>query len=1083
MSEPFVAGATALAVPSQGISDAVWEFVTSLKAMKKRDGSEEAFDANKLYRSVLAAMRAAGIKDDRLAQTVSSSVVSRLTSVFDGHSTPSFFDVREAVNVTLVDHNLSHAAKRYLSYRTNEARRAKQPTFGKGISVGRYYTKPGMHPYDQIEWERRDARITNEKGATVFEQLAVEVPKTWTQTATNIVVSKYFRGKVGAPDREFSVKQLVSRVAVTISNWGRNEAYFQTAEDADVFEAELTHLLANQMAAFNSPVWFNVGVNPHPQCSACFINSVQDDMRSILNLAVTEGMLFKGGSGAGSNLSKLRSRQEYMGGSNGKASGPVSFMKGLDAFAGVIKSGGKTRRAAKMVILNVDHPDIMEFITCKLEEEKKAWALMDAGYDGSMDGPAYSSIYFQNANNSVRVTDDFMFAVEADGDWTTHEVTTGKPSLTYKAREVLRAAAEATWLCGDPGMQYDTTVNKWHTCKNTDRINASNPCSEYMFLDDTACNLASLNLMKFRKVVNPAAGGAGAEQVFDVDSFKKANEVIITAMEIVVGSSSYPTPAIEQNSFDYRPLGIGYANLGALLMSFGLPYDSEEGRNLAAAITALQSGHSYFQSSKIAEKIGPFAGYKKNEAPCLEVMRMHRDAAYQITTAGVPSDILFEARKAWDNVVSHASVHGLRNAQISVLAPTGTIGFLMDCDTTGIEPDIALVKYKWLVGGGMMKIVNQTVPEGLHRLGYTELEIREILEHIDKVDTIEGAPHVKAEHLPVFDCAFKAANGTRTIQYMGHVRMMAAVQPFISGAISKTVNMPHEATVEEIEQVYMEGWKLGLKAIAIYRDGSKRQQALTTSKEKDAKKQNTDVPPPHREERSGVVVSEIAKPIIAAIVTDEYKAKRRRLPDERRAITHKFSVGNHEGYITVGLYDDGTPGEIFITMAKEGSVISGLMDAFAASISVGLQYGVPLQVLVNKFVHMRFEPSGYTTNPNIRIAKSIVDYIFRWMAMKFLSVDAQRAVGINVVEDAVVDEIKELEGKLHGAEAPAETATPNPQIDLFAAAPKPATKAPSLTGTFDNHSDAPACDTCGSMMVRNAACYKCLNCGSTSGCS
>ena len=1072
MSEPFVASGTAVVVPpSQGISAAVWEFVTSLKAMKKRNGTDQAFDANKLHRSVLAAMLSAGVNDDRLAQTVSSSVVSRLAATFDGHSTPGFFDVREAVNVTLIDHNLSHAAKRYLSFRTDEARRAKRPTFGRGISVGRYYTKPGTHPYDQIEWERRDARITNEKGATVFEQLAVEVPRTWTQTATNIVVSKYFRGKVGAPDREFSVKQLVSRVAVTISNWGRNEAYFQTAEDADTFEAELTHLLANQMAAFNSPVWFNVGVSPHPQCSACFINSVQDDMRSILGLAVTEGMLFKGGSGAGSNLSKLRSRQEYMGGSNGKASGPVSFMKGLDAFAGAIKSGGKTRRAAKMVILNADHPDIMEFITCKLEEEKKAWALMDAGYDGSMDGPAYSSIYFQNANNSVRVTDDFMFAVQADADWTTHEVTTGKPSLTYKAREVLRAAAEATWLCGDPGMQYDTTVNKWHTCKNTDRINASNPCSEYMFLDDTACNLASLNLMKFRKTV-------GSEQVFDVDSFKKANEIIITAMEIVVGSSSYPTPAIEQNSFDYRPLGIGYANLGALLMSFGLPYDSEEGRNLAAAITALQSGHSYFQSSKMAARIGAFAGYRKNEAPCLEVMRMHREAAYQIGASGIPSEILFEARKAWDNVVSHASVHGLRNAQISVLAPTGTIGFLMDCDTTGIEPDIALVKYKWLVGGGMMKIVNQTVPEGLRRLGYSVIEIREILEHIDKADTIEGAPHIRAEHLPVFDCAFKAAQGTRTIQYMGHVRMMAAVQPFISGAISKTVNMPREATVEEIEQVYVEGWKLGLKAIAIYRDGSKRQQALTTSNEKDASKTS---PQPSPLKGEGDVVVEAAKPIVAAIVTDEYKAKRRRLPDERRAITHKFSVGNHEGYITVGLYDDGTPGEIFITMAKEGSVISGLMDAFAASISVGLQYGVPLQVLVNKFVHMRFEPSGYTTNPNIRIAKSIVDYIFRWMAMKFLSVDAQRAVGINVVEDVAAEETKELEGKLFEPVA-AQTA-PSPQIDLFAAAPKPVTKAPSLTGTFDNHSDAPACDTCGSMMVRNAACYKCLNCGSTSGCS
>jgi ribonucleoside-diphosphate reductase alpha chain len=1081
MSEPFIQNGTRVgaSVPA-GVSDAVWEFITSLKAVRKRDGSEQAFDANKLRLSVLAAMREAGLRDERAGSRVAENVMTRLTKIFDGHSTPDFADVREAVNVTLIDHNLAHVAKRYMDFRSATARRGAGPSYGNGLTVDRYFTRRGTHPYDLIEWDRRDARITNEKGAVVFEQLGVEVPKSWSQTATNIVVSKYFRGKVGSPERETSVRQLVDRVAVTMSDWGRNGGYFQTAEDADTFQAELTHILVNQMAAFNSPVWFNVGVAPHPQCSACFINSVQDDMRSILNLAVTEGMLFKGGSGAGSNLWRLRSRQEYLGGSNGRASGPVSFMKGLDAFAGVIKSGGKTRRAAKMVILNADHPDIMEFITCKLEEEKKAWALMDAGYDGSMDGPAYSSIYFQNANNSVRVTDDFMRAVENDGEWVTREVTTGKPSLAYKAREVMRAIADATWQCGDPGMQFDTTVNKWHTCKNTDRIYASNPCSEFMFLDDTACNLASLNLMKFRKSVN-------GETVFDVESFKKANEVVITAMEITVGNSSYPTPAIEQNSYDYRPLGIGYANLGALLMSSGLAYDSNAGRHLAAAISALQSGHCYYQSAKIAERMGPFAGYKKNEAPCLEVMRMHRDASYQIPTDGVPADLLFEARKSWDNVVAHGTAFGLRNAQISVIAPTGTIGFLMDCDTTGIEPDIALVKYKWLVGGGMLKIVNQTVPEALHRLGYGETQIREILEYVDRTDTIEGAPHLREDHLPVFDCAFKAQNGARSIHYMGHVRMMAAVQPFISGAISKTVNLPHEATVEDIEKAYMEGWRLGLKAVAIYRDGSKRQQALTTSKEKDAKKANTAAQ--GTEEPKGTKGADGTEGTRA--LAEEYKPRRRRLSDERRAITHKFSVGSHEGYITVGLYDDGMPGEIFVTMSKEGSVISGLMDSFSAAISVGLQYGVPLQVLVNKFVHMRFEPSGYTTNPNIRIAKSIVDYIFRWMAMKFLPVDAQRAVGINGVEEGEATKGTEeavmggpTAGRREGADG---TKVAEAQVGLFdaskAVGANISASRPSLTGTFDNQSDAPACDTCGSIMVRNAACYKCLNCGATSGCS
>ena len=1178
---------------SLAVTDAVWFFMTSVKSVRKRSGEEQAFDKDKLLRSIQAALEACGVHGDARAARVMGQVVTRITKQFDGHTIPSSTDIREVVSVTLIDNNLPHVAKKYTQYRSLRTQEARTDMYGNGITVSRYFTKEGVHPYDQITWETRDAVITDSKGKVVFEQKGVEVPSFYSQTATNIVVSKYFYGTVGKEDREYSVKQLVGRVAKTIANWGRREGYFQTVQDAQVFEEELHHILVNQMAAFNSPVWFNVGTPRPQQCSACFINSVEDDMRSILSLCATEGMLFKGGSGTGSNLSRLRSRHEYLGGSNGKASGPVSFMKGLDAFAGVIKSGGKTRRAAKMVILDIDHPDIDEFIMCKVEEEKKAWTLMDAGYDGSIDGAAYASIYFQNANNSVRVTDEFMRAVESDEPWTTHAVTTGAPVKTWKARELMDMMAQAAWQCGDPGMQYDTTINVWHTSKNTDRIYASNPCvtgdtlvatasgykrivdligtsvdivagdgqqsrvdkifptgtkdvyelktkagytlrltadhkvwtmnrgdvpakelqpddvielqapgfgfehvedviaqmigltvgdgclsdeqeivfvagsreerpmyelfnfglnmhkqsfaadgrgarwssvvdtptgvrlgtssrtvvepvkkyavvdkgsaekrftdqvfnldqasqaavlcglftadgtvanygeksqyvaldsvslpllrqvqllllgfgikakiyenrlstftstlpdgkggyasypvqqmhslrisrtsrvlfereigflpgsfkgnalnllnrsvavyqeeltdtftsleyigvedvfdlteprtnhfvangmvvhncSEYMFLNDSACNLASLNLMKFRKL-------AGGEMVFDVEAFKKANEIIITAMEIIVGSSVYPTPAIEQNSFDYRPLGIGYANLGALLMSQGLAYDSDEGRNLAGAISSLQSGHCYYQSAKIAEKIGPFAGYKMNEAPCLDVMRKHRDATYAADGKGVPADLQTQSRMAWDNVVEHASKYGLRNAQISVIAPTGTISFLMDCDTTGVEPDIALVKYKWLVGGGMLKMVNQTVPEALTRLGYSDGERAQILAHIETTDTIEGAPHLKEAHLPVFDCAFKAAQGTRTIHYMGHVRMMAAVQPFISGAISKTVNMPNDATVQDVTQVYMEGWKLGLKAIAIYRDGSKRQQALTTSRQSDAKKQN-----------------------------------------------------------------------------------------------------------------------------------------------------------------------------------------------------------------------------------------------------
>ncbi|MFH1089119.1 MAG: vitamin B12-dependent ribonucleotide reductase [Candidatus Uhrbacteria bacterium] len=1039
-----------------GISDAVWNYVTSLKQVTKRGGIVEPFQIEKIQRSVAVAMAEAGVKDQKNTDKVVKKVVSRLQRAFDGHSLPTTMDIREIINVTLIDFNLVHVAKKYMTYRVDSLtnKNGTEPVYGHGIEVKRYFTEAGVHPYDKIPWELRDARITNEKGKVVFEQTGVEVPNFWSQTATNIVVSKYFRGKIGQSDRELSVRQLIDRVAKTIAAWGRKDGYFQAVDDAEAFEAELTHILINQMAAFNSPVWFNVGVNSHPQCSACFINSVQDDMRSILNLTVTEGMLFKSGSGTGTNLSSLRSSKEYLGGSNGRASGPVSFMKGLDAFAGVIKSGGKTRRAAKMVVLNVDHPDIEEFITCKAEEEKKAWALMDAGYDGSIDGSAYSSIFFQNANNSVRVNDDFMQAVVDDKDWITHEVITHNSSVTYKARDIMKKICDAAWQCGDPGLQYDTASNKWHTCKKSGRINASNPCSEYMFLDDSACNLASLNLMRFRKEV-------AGKMEFDVESFNRANEIVITAMEIVVGNSSYPTPSIEENSYTFRPLGIGYANLGALLMSRGLAYDSDDGRNLAAVITSLQSGICYAQSTRIAEKRGPFTAYQENAESVLDVMRMHRDATEVLLTANVPADLLVAAKKSWQEVVERGARFGLRNAQISLLAPTGTIAFLMDCDTTGVEPDIALVKYKWLVGGGMIKIINQTVPEALTRLGYSDDEKNSILEYIKEKDTIEGAPGLKDEHLGVFDCAFKPANGKRSINYMGHLRMMSAVQPFLSGAISKTVNLPNEATPEEIEKVYVEAWKMGLKAVAVYRDGSKRQQPLTTSLDKDQSKK--------------IAVIKKTEAAVGDGRAESVKPLRHRLPDERKAITHKFQVGTFKGFITVGLYDDGNPGELFVTMAKEGSVISGLADAFATSVSIGLQYGVPLQVLVNKFVHVRFEPSGYTNNPNIRIAKSIIDYIFRWMAMKFMTPEEQRIVGImNVVEAEVSSGSNSTPAIAQSANSETEA---EPQPTLFTE------KKIGLNSTFDNQSDAPACPTCGSIMVRNASCYKCLNCGATSGCS
>jgi ribonucleoside-diphosphate reductase alpha chain len=915
------------------------------------------------------------------------------------------------------------------------------PTAAEGPAAGldyeRFFTREGIDPFDEIEWEMRSAVIGNEKGAVVFEQRDVEIPRFWSQQATNIVVSKYFRGVIGTPDRERSVKQLVGRVVDTITAWARKQHYFSSEDDLQAFSDDLKHLLVYQKAAFNSPVWFNVGFEKHPQCSACFINAVQDTMESILGLAKTEGMLFKYGSGTGSNLSPIRSSRELLAG-GGTASGPVSFMKGFDAFAGVIKSGGKTRRAAKMVILNADHPDVEEFINCKVEEERKAWALIDAGYDGSFTGPAYASVFFQNSNNSVRVTDDFMRAVMDDGEWQTRAVLNGEVMDTYKARNLMRQIAEATWICGDPGLQFDTTVNDWHTCPNTARINASNPCSEYMFLDDSACNLASINLMKF---VRPEDDPAGAGEL-DTVAFEAACRTMITAQEILVDNSSYPTPAIAKNSHAYRPLGLGYANLGALLMSRGLPYDSASGRDYAAGITAVMHGAAYAQSARIArDHGGPFTGYEKNREPFLRVMRKHRAALKDIDKTHVPKDLMEAAKAVWDEVIELGEQHGFRNAQATVLAPTGTIGFMMDCDTTGVEPDIALVKYKKLVGGGLMKIVNQTVPMALKKLGYSQTQIKEIVEYIDEHETIEGAPHIKDTHLPVFDCAFKPARGVRSIHYMGHIKMVGATQPFLSGAISKTVNVPKEASIEEIEQAYIDAWRLGAKAVSIYRDGSKRTQPLNTSRDKQ---------------------------VVAATGVAE-APRRRRLPDERHALTHKFDIAGHEGYITVGLFEDGQPGEIFLVMAKEGSTISGFADAFAQAISYALQYGVPLQDLVDKFSHVRFEPSGMTKNPDVRFAKSIVDYIFRWMATKFLSQDAQYRAGVNNREDYVI-----APEQLPLDVAAAAGASPTALI---------ASKQTSSFAAMQNQEDAPPCSTCGSIMVRSGSCYKCANCGTTSGCA
>jgi ribonucleoside-diphosphate reductase alpha chain len=1088
-----------------------------------------------------------------------------------------------------------------------------------GVHCTRMFSKPGISPYSEVTWERRTASITDATGGTIFEQKDVEVPADWSMTATNIVASKYLHGHVGTPQGEFGaretgVRQLVARVAETIRDWGIAGGYFATPEDAAVFHDELVHLLLTQKVAFNSPVWFNVGCerlepnsdaqswhwNAHtcavefsatgyrsPQCSACFINSVDDSLDSILTLAKTEGMLFKWGSGTGTNLSSIRGSMETLSG-GGTASGPLSFMRGFDAFAGVIKSGGKTRRAAKMVILNVDHPDIEDFIECKAKEELKAWTLMQAGYDGSgPDSEAYSSIFFQNANNSVRVNDDFMRAVERDQDFTTRKVKGGEPAKVFKARDLMRKIAEATWQCGDPGMQYDTTINKWHTSKNSGRINASNPCSEYMFLDDSACNLASFNLLKF---ITPAAA-------FDVEAYRHAIDILITAMDILVDNAGYPTESIVRNSHDYRPLGLGYANLGALLMAMGLPYDSDAGRDFAAALTAIMCGQSYLQSSVLAEKApalvsatalcqqaqyadgglaqrgGACPGFYVNREPFLDVIRMHRAEVNKIghinssepfTTPQLAS-LIAASKDCWDQALAHGEQHGYRNSQVTVLAPTGTIGFMMDCDTTGIEPDLALIKYKKLVGGGMIKIVNNTVPVALFKLGYTNPQVDSIVSYIDSTGTIEGAPGIKPEHLAVFDCSFKPSKGTRSIHSSGHIKMMAAAQPFLSGAISKTVNLPHDATLDDISQAYIEAWRLGLKAVAVYRDGSKGAQPLNVSDGNKAKIIKNAL---GGETSADVAVSAAANRVLTAMaqgdtssIGDDLKvledkvsarlevtanavvtaanafsasianavtlgqaaaqredpeatqgpprAVRHRLPEERPSLTHKFSIAGHEGYITVGLYPNGQPGEIFIKMAKEGSTVSGLMDSFATAVSLSLQHGVPLKVLCEKFAHTRFEPSGWTGNEQIGFAKSIMDYIFRWLQLRFLSghqlsLFSGLAAGAQLTAaPGLADETPSEVGRY---EVRYETKPPSSGILPEAGSPAqggaggsmedrgiygmpetrkggPIFHAADAMKEYLDMGDAPSCHTCGAIMVRNGSCYRCMSCGSTSGCS
>jgi len=951
----------------------------------------------------------------------------------------------------------------------------------EALTVRRLFTRPGVHPYDEIEWELRTAAVGS------FRQENVEFPKSWSQNATNIVAQKYFRGQLNSPTRERSVKQMVTRVAGTIADWGRERGYFASEEDGDAFEAELTHILVNQIAAFNSPVWFNVGFEESPQCSACFILSVEDTMESILDWNTREGKIFRGGSGSGINLSNIRGSNEPLS-KGGTASGPVSFMRGADAWAGTIKSGGKTRRAAKMVVLDVDHPDIREFIWCKAKEEEKAAALRDAGFDMSIDGDGFHSIQYQNANNSVRVSDEFMHAVEDDADWHLIARTTGEPiGEPVKARELMREIAEAAWRCADPGVQYDTTINQWHTCPNSGRINASNPCSEYMHVDDSACNLASLNLMKFRR----------PDGTFDVETFQHVVDIVLLAQEIIVSPSSYPTKEIGDNARAFRQLGIGYANLGAFLMANGFAYDSDEGRGAAAAITALMTGRSYAQSAKIAAAMGPYERYAENREAHNNVMRMHRDAAYAVPDeAVVDQDLLAAARKSWDDAVALGEIYGYRNAQASVLAPTGTISFLMDCDTTGIEPDFSLVKYKELVGGGQMVITNRTVPMALRTLGYGEAAISKIEAYVAEHGTIVGAPGLDEKHLPVFDVAV----GERPISPAGHIKMMGAVQPFLSGAISKTVNMPQTSTVEDIAEAYIQAWRLGVKALAIYRDGSKTAQALRTDAQKGL--------PEGLPEKAAVALesgeqiytqAEVDELVKAAVEKAVAKAKsgtgadeplRKRMPRERQSLTHKFSLGGHEGYITAGMYEDGSVGEIFLTdIGKEGSTLRGMMNSFATAISIALQYGVPLETLVRKFAYMRFEPEGITTNPEIPFAKSMPDYIMRWLASRFLDADTQEELGIltpevrarksgeDVVSGASGGSSKPTNGNGGGAHA-ATPPAPAPQAPTSALTDTP----PVVPARMIGLDLGPACQQCGGMMQRTGSCYTCSSCGNNTGC-
>ncbi len=981
-----------------------------------------------------------------------------------------------------------------------------------GMAVPRVFSTEGMSPFDEVDWDFRTAEIKDDRGRVLFQQTDCEIPRAWSQLATNVVVSKYFYGEINTPERETSVRQLVNRVTRTIADWGKEDGYFATPKDAENFYDELTALCVNQYGSFNSPVWFNVGLYhqygipgaannwrwdeetravvkatsayQYPQASACFIQSVADDMQDIMRLASSEAMLFKYGSGTGTDLSTLRSSHEKLAG-GGRPSGPVSFMRVYDSIASVIKSGGKTRRAAKMQTLKIWHPDILEFIECKTKEEKKAQTLIRSGYEANFNGEAYSSVMFQNANLTVRTTDAFLRASENDGEWTTRAVTSGRPMQTYRAKELMDKIAEGTWLCGDPGMQYEDTIQRWHTCPNTAPINSSNPCSEYMFIDDSACNLSSINLMKFRR----------EDGTFDAKKFRAACRIFITAQEILVDHASYPTDRIAANSHKFRPLGLGYANIGSLIMSSGLPYDSDEGRSLAAAITAIMHGQAYLSSAEHAGHIGPFDGFALNREPMLHVMEMHRDSVESIGST-VPAELLAEARTVWDECLDAGRKHGYRNSQVTVLAPTGTIAFMMDCDTTGVEPDIALVKYKSLAGGGMLKIVNRTVPMALRTLGYDEPQVVGILDYIDAHDTIEGASGLKPEHLPVFDCAFAPPQGGRSIHYQGHLRMMAAVQPFLSGAISKTVNMPTEATVEDIRNAYLEGWKLGLKALAIYRDGSKGSQPVSTKSDADATTEAKAVAAMAADTAAAKATAVLPGSEVSSVVPQAvaaYAPRRERLPHTRRSLTHKFDIQGHEGYVNVGFYPDGRPGELFITMAKEGSTIGGLMDVLGTSISIGLQYGVPLEVFVNKFAHSRFEPAGFTRNPDIPIAKSIADYIFRWLGMEFIQgyreanapqrptveheFPSTAVIKVNGTRSATIADLEHAEAVL-GAGSSQPAAAP---LHVLHAEGLGAEVRDKQFAHFQ--SDAPSCDNCGALTVRCGTCYRCFNCGNSMGCS